>query len=600
MIAYQAVFGFVALQDDESYVIVSLREFTSGASYADVNSQYGPGLFSFVGSLFDLAGIPLTSDGARMFNLALWLLSTLLLGLTLLRITRSFPVAAGGLLVAFLVLIVDANEPLHPGAAIGLLLVAVVAAASLFESRPALALGLVGGCVGTLLSLKVNVGGFACVSIAFACALTAPAVRRGFVIRGLASVAFAAVPVALMWSRLYEANTFHLAAITTISALALVVIAFGLRPRSGPSGRDLVWLVAGAASVLAVAALVPVIAGTSPGELLDSWVVRPARVAGIAFAPVPLGTTGIAWAGLGLATAVATTLRLRSPGPSPPRWRAALGTARLLIGLLIWLSLTGSVLDLPLDLERAMAVAAPFAWVAAIAPEGSRFDATLPRLLIPALAILQVLHGYPIPGSQFAWGQLLYAVVGGVCVADGVGELTAAGRALTRPVLWRPAALTCVVAFGAWVCFVPLHRYSDRVHAAYAAGVSLDLPGAQRVRLPQVRVETLHAVIRSLSRDCETYLSLPGLNSFYLFTGEQPPAVLMGPWPWVLTADDQREILREVRDLPSLCVVRQDYILAVWGIIAGDVPDRPLVRFIERRFRTVDEYGGYEVQVRRR
>lgn len=129
-----------------------------------------------------LAGIAFTSEGARWVNLFLWLGPTALAALILLRLTRS------------LVLSADAFEPLHPGATIGFLLLALVAAVVyLVPSRIPLAMASVGAFAVALASVKINVGGLAMVSILFACVLTSPILRRLTPLRWFAIGAFALV-----------------------------------------------------------------------------------------------------------------------------------------------------------------------------------------------------------------------------------------------------------------------------------------------------------------------------------------------------------------------------------------------------------------------
>jgi hypothetical protein len=602
VIAYRDLFSTLSPQDDDGYLIVSLRLFTDGgALYDDVYSQYGPGMYALFGGLLDLLADPFTTDGARFVNLVLWLASAGLAGLVLLRLTRSIVVAAGGVVLCFLVLNVDANEPLHPGALIGLVLVGLAAAASVYPQRRWPALAAIGALAMILLTVKVNTGVFAFASIACACVLASPPLRRLYPLRALVVLGFVAVPLVLMRTRLDSPDTLNLALIVTLGALAVVVAGWQLRPAARPDGRDLGWLVLGASVTLAFVVFTVLFTGTSPGNLVDYWFVRPSETPDIQFAPLYLGRGGVWWAAFGLACAAAYAVAIRRRTALDPRARPWIAAMRIVVGLGMWAALSRASLELPDELSTALVGATGFAWVAAVPRSGESAERGLVRVLLPALAVLQVLHAFPVPGSQLGWSVVLFVIVGGVCIGDGIAELREPGtaRAFSRVRLgWL--ATGAVAVFGLWLCVSPLRDYSNRVGDAYGAGVPLDLPGAERMRLPSDRVAQLHDLVADLRTRCATFVSIPALPSLYLFSNMPPAVSLSGPWPFFLTDEDQEKIVARIHDLPGLCVVAKPDVLAFWtGFHGGEVPDRPLVRFIADEFRLVGEYSGFLLGVRR-
>src|SRR5262249_57853242 len=92
---------------------------------------------------------------------------------------------------------------------------------------------------------------------------------------------------------------------------------------------------------------------------------------------------------------------------------------------------------------------------------------------------------------------------------------------------------------------------------AYAAGAPFDVPGGGRVRTQPDRVAQVQDLTRGIRRHCSTFVTLPGLNSLYLWSGEPAPVEVPGPWMFFLTADDQRKIVDEIRDIPRLCAVQK-------------------------------------------
>ena len=605
VVAYRALFGSFEMQDDEGYLLLSMRMFNAGgALYDQVYSQYGPGFYAIFGEILRILQVPLTSDGARFVNLTLWISSSLLVGLVLLAFTRRLLVGVTGLLVAFLVLHVDANEPMHPGSLIGFLLVLLVAiAVFLVPSRRSLAMVLIGACAALLLAVKANVGGLAFVSIAVACAFTVPVLRNRRAIPVVVAAVFVVAPVILLSKHLDTPSIWHLAAIASLSGIALVCVLSRNPTADDFEVRDL-WMGAlGALVVLAIAILLVLAQGTTLSGLVDGAVVKPASTPSIQFAPPIIAGTSVVWALVALLAALVWRQWLQGRSFRSAT-ELALGGIRLVAGVLIWAALTGEVMEAPMVLTSGLMIGAPLAWLSAV-PDRLSPATSFVRALIPALAILQILHGYPVPGSQFGWAQLPLVLVGGICVGDGLGQVTAAAAAFApgRRV-WSMVASVFVLLFGAWLAVKPLHRYSDEVALAYRSGVPLDLPGAGRLRLPPAQAEQLRSVTRALNAECRTFLTMPGLNSFYLWTGETAPVEMSGPWEYFLSSDDQRRIVERVARTPGLCVVRSDAAAAVWFFSTGhNPPVRLLVQFIDSNFTTAATFGGngpivYELMVR--
>ena len=602
VIAYEAAFSTFLPVDDEGYVIVSLQLFNDGGSlYDEVYSQYGPGFFALVGGLVELAGVPLDSEGARFFNLAVWLASSLGAGLVILRATRNLAISLVGLLLTFFVLSVAANEPLHPGATIALLLVAMTAAAVVVASgRPRLGLTALGALAVALVSIKVNVGGFAIAALAWALVASLPALRRLRPLLVAVAVAFVAVPWALTSDLLGDVSTQRYATLVSSGALALVLVSRPLAEGSLPRVHDLVWLVGGAAAVLLLVLAVPIIQGSSPEQLIDGWLVRPAETPERQFAAASFPLFTYLWSFLGIAAALIAATALASRRRLGRRGTAALGALRIAFGLIVWLSLTGPLLGLAPELTKPILVAVPFVWVVALAPEGAPLSNRFARCLIAGLAVLQALHAFPVGGSQLAWSHFLLAIIAALLIADGIHQLRALGPLRgERGPSWSHAGSAAVVVTAIWFCLGPLADYANRIRDAYSAGVSPGLAGTERLRIASGLAAELRGVTETLQNRCRTFISLPGLNSFYLFAGLKPPTVLSGPWPHFLSADEQQRIVDRVDDSDGLCVVLRPAGAAFWASLSGyAIPELPLVRFIEQEFEPIAARGGYVVEAR--
>jgi hypothetical protein len=133
---------------------------------------------------------------------------------------------------------------------------------------------------------------------------------------------------------------------------------------------------------------------------------------------------------------------------------------------------------------------------------------------------------------------------------------------------------------------------------AYAASRSLTLEGVHRLRLPAADVAEYQRLVGGIREDCDSFISLPGLNSFYLWTGKRPPTGMnAGDWMFLLDDEQQQRVVNTVRGIERLCLVRSDNGLASWVKGSGEAapPDRPLMRFIEKtQWRETDSaLGGY-------
>ncbi len=174
------------------------------------------------------------------------------------------------------------------------------------------------------------------------------------------------------------------------------------------------------------------------------------------------------------------------------------------------------------------------------------------RALLPALAILQSLHAFPIAGSQAAWAALPLVPVGAMCIGDGLAQL-----GLTRARMQLATSLLFLTFAVSWL--PPAWQQS---RAAYASSVPLGLPGASLVHVPADQAALLRQVTQSLRDNCDTFISLPGLDSFYIFGQLQPPSPLPSRWMWLI--DDvphQQALVEASKRITRLCVAENDSLM---------------------------------------
>jgi len=591
--------GFLGY-DDEGYVLISLRSFIDhGSLYENVFSQYGPFYYEVWGGLFSLFGIPVDLDSGRIVTLVVWVLASLVIGLATFRLTNSIVLGTVAQMLTFGALIVAHAEPMHPGGLISLLLALIVAVGSLVRDRLSLVpLGLLGGLLAALVLTKINVGAFAVAAVVLLCVVSyAPLSTRAW-LRIPVEIGFVALPIVLMASDLGEAWARGYAFHVTVAALAIVIV---LRARELPQRKpeELIWIVGGFALTAAASLLAILGAGTSPSGLFDGVIGQPLRQADAFTLAFPYAERFVPLDAVALATAIAYWLVARSRLAAAGWWRPLLSIFSILIGIEIALSTIGKTL--PVDtfgLPGFQFDMLAFAWVALAVSTPSPANTTFGRALLPPLAVMQALHAYPVAGSQVGWSTFLLIPVGLLCVANGARGLSEALEAPGRRVAlaWGAVVAAILVVF---VANATLRRPLRDYRALYDITVPLNLPGARDVRLSPEWADLYRSVTAEINKYCRAFVTLPGLNSFYFWTRQEPPTG-SNATAWTTLFDDarQRRVVVGTRRIPNLCLLEHEPQALGWS--AGRPLEGPLVRYLKRGFEPITTIGDYRLLRRER
>jgi hypothetical protein len=594
LIAHPRMFSSFADYDDEGYMLTALKGFINhGELYDRVFTQYGPFYYEFWGGIFQLFGISVTHDSGRTVAMVVWILSSLILGLTIVRITRSVILGLGTQILSFSVLTVLIGEPMHPVGLIALLLAVIVAiAAFVDEGESPYAMALLGLAAGALVLTKINVGAFAVLSIVFACVLSYPVLRaRRWPRLGIEAI-FVVIPILLMLSKFGEASVRHYAVHVAVSALAVVIVLRAREPGRRGAG-DLRWLVGGFVVLVVLCCVTIVAAGTSLHGLFHGVIKQPLELSSAYSNPLQLASRTYAFDAVGLAAAAAYWFSLRRRGAAPGNvWHAAWSAFAIAVGIVMAFGVAGS--GLPFDSSSVVGYQLsmlPFAWVALVATlPGERAVPSFVRLLLPLLAVLQALHAYPVAGSQVGLASLLLVPTGALCVANGVRGLAATVDVeADRLALGGFAVVaTLVLTWFAVNTFLREPLHADR--AAYHAGVSLDLPGSHQMHLSPEEAELYVAVSNGIRENCAATVMEPGMDSFYLWSGQEPPSYTATGWETLFDQEQQQKVIDDTAPLEDLCLLRNNGIQALWGTREGI-----LTRYLEQGFTPLATWGGYEL-----
>ena len=139
----------------------------------------------------------------------------------------------------------------------------------------------------------------------------------------------------------------------------------------------------------------------------------------------------------------------------------------------------------------------------------------------------------------------------------------------------------------------PAHR------AAYHERVPLGLPGAEQIRLNPASVRVYRRLTNMLALRCATFLTMPGINSLYLFTGKEPPTMLnAGAWMTLLTDAQEAEVRDRFarRRLAAHCATGRSSDSGLRDVQFPTV----LSPHIASEFVRYDRWGAYELLMQRR
>lgn len=602
--AYFYLFTQFAPYDDEGTVLVTLKAFVAGETlYRDVYTPFGPFYYELFGGFFALTGLDVTTDASRIIVLLIWVGSSLLFGLSVQRISGRVALGVAAMLVAFNVVFILTQEPMHAQVLAILLLSVFTAIVTAVDTRRlAWAGGICGALLAGLVLTKVNLGIYAVAAVAFAAVLgVQPLYRRRWVCWPVI-VAFLALPFVATARDLSGELVRNFALIELLAATAIAVASSSLRwtPVEGGDERPVRWLLSAAAGfVLAFVAILLVIfaTGSTPADVYDGVITQALRIRDVNPAPLGFPAAVISW-GIAAIAAAALVSWFRWRGDAESSlWS---GILRGAAGLAIWFSITQTApLSLGPDPGNPDVVAMMLAWVAVIPPAGAVESAQkrFVRVLLPALAVAEVLQVYPVAGSQMRIAAVMFVAVGGICLADSLASLRAWSAARGPGSLQRFGAVVSVaiVALGAKFALDGVVLPGITRAIAYGEQKALPFAGASSLRLPAAEAEAYARVVELLNRHrCTDFIGYANVDSLYLWSEIDPPRPSApSAWMLALDEDEQNRILRQMRATPRPCAVRNEAVAGGW--LAGRPhPDTPLVHYIFDEFTVVETAGEFE------
>lgn len=597
LLAYVAYFPMhvqFAPYDDEGYWLISLRSYHEhGSLYHDTFAQVGPLYYEFWSLIYSLTGLPVDQDTGRAFTLTVWIVTSLIFGVAVFWLTRRMVLGLMAQVLCFLLLLTLIAEPMEPaGLAHLFVALALLGVAIVYRGRCRLGMVVIGVFTAGAVLTKINVGLFMAGGVVYALILCWPSERYCRLRRVVGGAALLAVPVVLMTPIASKGWVQHYLLIELFALVGLVaVVGIGRRPARPVPTKGILWFVGAGVATSVVVTLGVLVNGTSLSEFISGALLSQRGLAKVATIPLPSTTTDVLIAGIAAAAALAVAATGYVPG----------AIVRIASGCWLCYCLVADIPTAPFTPSfptGAFVLVAPLAWIALLPRSREETALSFERLAVCAAGVLGYLEAFPGAGSQRTWAHLLLVPVVLWCIADGLDMLTAklghrAFGATRRHVGWIMsvvAALVVLVPIGQ-----PVGQFFSTVRTQYYRQPQLNLPGATSLRLPPGQAATLRSVTEALKAHCSAFEGIPGLNSFYFFSGQEPPTGFNTTQWWKLLNSNQQEAaVTSLEKTRRPCVLVVPWLIAFWDTTGkdADLEHSPLERYVRTHLVLAHTFGS--------
>jgi hypothetical protein len=591
--AYLLVNTTFMLYDDEGFVLISLRNYLAGHPlYDEVFSQYGPWPYVYHQFVTMVLHAPMTHMLGRGLTIFHWVTASLLCGATAWRLTRRQIAAVVTTIATFGLTWQMTSEPSHPGSLIVLLVaLAAFTASTLAEAggrnRKAACLGVL---TALLLLTKINVGllmaaGIGCIALRH----TAWPERWRRPAGCIAIIGLLAIPWLLMGRQLDHPRIFVFAVQFTLCAVALFWVTPVGTTRTLPPTIWLAASLAGLAAGLGVCAIV-LLRGTNLDSLFSAILVKPLNQPSafrveLAWTPGVFPVTII-----GCLLAAKAGWELRRTGRLNPItfWGIAFSRLAVLAVYILtarfWPTFAGI-----LDFMRYCLPLFPL-FVISLQPSDSPPPGLPTVWLVSFVALPQILHAFPVAGSQMGWASFSLVPV----FAHGFFDLfhALAERRVVRR-CWETAGWALLTA----ACLFQVCLLAQTGWDRYSTSLPLGLPGAEDIRVEGKIRQTLRVFTLNASIQADLLFSRPGMYSYNLWSGVPTPTMQNAThWFWLLDQNQQKEIQDRLADTPNtafiVCHPLDDLLEKLHVPVKGVLSD-----FVRQHYQPLFSYNTFTYYV---
>lgn len=579
--------------DDEGYLIISLQQFLKGkALYSEVYTQYGPAYYLGGWLFYKILGLSVTNDTTRLLNIVGWSITAVAGSLIAYRLSRSFAAALLAYTLVLRVLFAARNEPGHPQVFCVVLIALAVLCMAFYQggNRQAYLLFWTGVLGGLLAATKLNLGAyFILVGLLFiANGIRLPESPFYSALRGLINGGALLFPVLLMASLL---SVLQIALYCGGLLVGIIGITLSMRQAARISipikhiGTAVIGFVLG----ILVPCLIAMAYGTSPKMLLYGLVLQHIGFDNVfpippfAF-PVPVGL-GIASA-LGIGGWLWYSRKSETIIPEGIYHRnRILSIAKFLLGVIGFVILFS-------DWDNLYPLI-PILWLVLWDPNRHRNtvdEFALGRAFLCTMAIVETLWVFPVAGTHVAMAAVLPSVIVAICLAEGVESLleSVLGKSKMPKDSFLGGTAVCVLLFGyGYLLFRVGEKYWERV--------PLGLPGASTIRVWPEQRDAIVQATNYLREHSDTFVMVPGMNSFYIWTQMEPPTAFnAGTWMTLLTDEQQNAIIQSIANKKRVLVLMNTRMIKFW-VGERSIKQEPLVQYIRENFQVIQQFGDYYI-----
>ncbi|MGC2662349.1 MAG: hypothetical protein WA324_30665, partial [Bryobacteraceae bacterium] len=513
----------------------------------------------------------------------------------ILRITKSLPMAV----LSFVMVAIAASrvlrwEPGHPNDLCGLSLAALVFAASFLSERSTRALLFAGLICTAALLVKVNVGVY--LSLGLLAGLlpftkSVPLRRATYLIFAIAALCF---PTVLMHAHLGDGWAVSLDVVITLALASAFLLATKIAVEPFAGLRS--WVIAIGVSTLFGAVLLGmfIAIGSSLSAIVTGSVLQHLGTDKAWYIPVSAALSVhcavITLFGFGLMLWVRRDPVLRA------RSNVVIGL-KLAAWALLFALIVLNTDSIKLATGQIAFVDGPaLLWLALLpSAEDPRITNRPFRYVVVFATLFMLLFPYPVGGDHADMPTISMIVIYVLCLDDGLTIIQERYRQRLLRNRWTwlagPAFMSCLC-----LILIGLAGYNYR---HYRSWVSLRLPGASRVHLKPEEARMYETLARKVNQDCQGFISMPGFDSLYFWTGQEPPTTInMSNWITVLAPSYQRQTIKAIENDKRDCVIENDYWVEWWRR-GQDLNKILLAHYIRTNFKQYDQVGDYRILVRR-
>jgi len=589
---YVSLFGFIALHDDEGYLMITVKQFLEGrVLYNEIFTQYGPSYYLYKWVLYGVTGFSVTHDVNRLTALAVWTSTAFICGVFAYRLSRSTIAGSAVYVLTFLGLYRTIYEPEHPQSlcgflvAFGLLLLTGKEQGRSFEIR----LGLLGAALAFLFFAKINIGVFFGLAVAIVLALFFQTGKFRTITVWVLTTGAVLLPFVLFRKHFFIGWIYFCFA-----------VAFSLLAALRSTGKDVraIFLskhlfISGAGFILTsfLIVLFIIAKGTTFDALLNGVILQNFKFGEAFYYSAPVHSYSAVLGLFGFAGAI--VYRFFESKTSDQRLNFLVALAKIGFGVLIVaVSLFGGK-----DRRYHMLInfGIPFLWLLLIPPIRSFGHSLMPRVALVLTAILLTLQIYPIPGSQMSFGSFAMLIIAVLCLSDAAEFLKGISIFKEKNFLFSKAAaafsILCILA----VCFYTGITF----YKTFQSQTPLDLPGAKRFRLPEQEVAMHQFLVKNLAASCDDFIVLPGKASYYFWAQKQPPTTFnTTAWMTLLNEQQQQAIVDKLQASARPCAVYYPR-LAADGLRGQTLESFVLSGYILRNFHSIGEAFEHQLMIPR-